>query len=981
MRRYVPTNAVKETVKGREAAILEALGIDWQSGNQHISCPYPDHEDETPSWRWDENKARAYCTCIDGSHSILDVAAARQGVDVEAAKLWIAETLGRGYLVRVQPGGSGDGSWHGAAEDLLNPGDDVRDEGLPRAYLAHRLGVSDAEVPIPSTPSAGWKRRRYYDPPPGGPKSKPKCVGEFPCAVFGTRAVDGRTHAQLVYVAPGGAGKANLGSSPNGPPRAQKKSARIEDGGNRAGCAVFWGNPEQAPHLLLTEGIETGAAVACAFRETIDRSEIAVAAAISTAGMVAFQPFPVTRRVTVCADRDEGPGKPRVGPGERAARQFALQCDENVEVSIALPGSAGEELDWLDVFVTEGADTVPAPILFAPTFEPTEEELASRTQTRAAKAALADVAKTYPLPPLNSHRLRYDFAANDRVMVHKIVRGPSDKSTGLVQEQRIPIMTPFGVVARSREVDRQDAYGLRCVVQDMNSRPRSVDIDRAELAKMNGAEIKAKLYEAGLRTELDGDDIVLRCLKAASPDDEISVYRQPGWHRMAADYDPFFICPNGEVIGAPEEFRPELHTSVALHPADAVCGTLEGWKEAIGAAVSVTRCPHWLLGTIGGFVGPLISLTGLDSCGVNLSGQSSSGKSTAQRLAVSSWSTPDVTRRGLAQSARATANGMEAVAQRGSGTVLSLDELALISGKELAAAIYMIAGGTGKTRLRSDATLRQRYSWHTFAILSCECSLQEKIETDGSEWRAGTAVLFPDIDVAEVDRAVSPQILRLIEQVNDNYGRAGPAFIRAIVDGGLHRNGEEIHNRVLKGAERLAGANADSARRRAAIPFALLKLAGSMAKTFGLLPEDAPVDEAVKWAWARFEKSSDAFALDPEEHALAKLRRYTAERWDVTIRSVEDHGSAGREQVGWYDHDTVYIPKDRMFEACGKVLKASNIGPMLSRCRLLSRQTERDRYCTRWVPSIGKVACYPLRRDEFGRTGQASAESKDRVAA
>ena len=72
---YVPTQAIREAVKGGETTVLAALGIAWQDGAPHISCPYPDHADQNPSWRWDERKARAFCTCITqcGGHAILEV--------------------------------------------------------------------------------------------------------------------------------------------------------------------------------------------------------------------------------------------------------------------------------------------------------------------------------------------------------------------------------------------------------------------------------------------------------------------------------------------------------------------------------------------------------------------------------------------------------------------------------------------------------------------------------------------------------------------------------------------------------------------------------------------------------------------------------------------------------------------------------------------------------------------------------------------
>jgi len=124
---------------------------------------------------------------------------------------------------------------------------------------------------------------------------------------------------------------------------------------------------------------------------------------------------------------------------------------------------------------------------------------------------------------------------------------------------------------------------------------------------------------------------------------------------------------------------------------------------------------HWTLGVCAAFVDPIITPTGLDTCGINFSGLTTSGKSTAQRLAASAWSASDIRRAGLFQSARATDNAVEALAQRASGTVLSLDELAHLSGK---AAATVISGTVGKRRMTADAVVRDSYTWATFAILS-----------------------------------------------------------------------------------------------------------------------------------------------------------------------------------------------------------------------------------------------------------------------
>ena len=180
---YAPTRALQQAVRGHEMAVLAALGIAWQGGAQHIGCPYPDHDDRNPSWRWNKRKARAYCTCIERSHSIFDVVMRCESIDFEAAKLRVAGILGRHDLIKIR-----DGERHQAmdAASLLRPPAEQRDDDLVRSYLACRLDVPPEQVPMPATPVAGWRSLGYYDPP-AGRGGKPRLVGRYPCVVFGDR--------------------------------------------------------------------------------------------------------------------------------------------------------------------------------------------------------------------------------------------------------------------------------------------------------------------------------------------------------------------------------------------------------------------------------------------------------------------------------------------------------------------------------------------------------------------------------------------------------------------------------------------------------------------------------------------------------------------------------------------------------------------------------------------------------------------------
>ena len=81
--RCVKTADIRAATRGRETEILDTLGIPWRTASR-TSVPPPRPPRHNPSWRWDERKGRAICTC--GSHSIFDVLIKVEGIDFDPAK-------------------------------------------------------------------------------------------------------------------------------------------------------------------------------------------------------------------------------------------------------------------------------------------------------------------------------------------------------------------------------------------------------------------------------------------------------------------------------------------------------------------------------------------------------------------------------------------------------------------------------------------------------------------------------------------------------------------------------------------------------------------------------------------------------------------------------------------------------------------------------------------------------------------------------
>jgi hypothetical protein len=287
--------------------------------------------------------------------------------------------------------------------------------------------------------------------------------------------------------------------------------------------------------------------------------------------------------------------------------------------------------------------------------------------------------------------------------------------------------------------------------------------------------------------------------------------------------------------------------------------------------------------------------------------------------------------------------------------------------------IYSIASGIGKARLNAQATLRGRYVWQTFVLFSSECGLEAKIRGDGGTWLAGMAVRIADVDVTGVNRTVPQSTLDAIAGIERNFGHAGPTFVEGLIRDGYHRNPDDLRREINRAASLIAREEVGT-RVRAATPFALLLVAGELAKALEVVPASADIRAAVLWAWGRYLGSSAAIALDPAEQTVSHLRTWIAERWDVTVKSVDaawddldGRRLNNRETFAWYDADTVYVPTTRLREAAGNVLTEREVAQALDQRGLLTRRHDERRIALRRVPNVGRIDAYALRRDQFGR--------------
>jgi uncharacterized protein (DUF927 family) len=347
-------------------------------------------------------------------------------------------------------------------------------------------------------------------------------------------------------------------------------------------------------------------------------------------------------------------------------------------------------------------------------------------------------------------------------------------------------------------------------------------------------------------------------------------------------------------------------------------GTPEGWRETVAA--HCVGNPLMVAAVSLAFAGPLLEPLGMDGGGMHLRGASSRGKSTVQRVAVSVWGSPR-----FLHSWRATANGLEGVAAACNGSLLALDEIGEVSGREAGAAAYMLANGAGKARALRSGAARAAVRWRVAVLSSGEITLADKMAEAGGRAAAGQAVRL--LDVAADGRAHGAFDTlhgatdgaafadRLREATATHYGTAGPAFVERLL---ADREATTVAAReAIKAFREMAAQRFDLSgegqTERATARLGLVAAAGELATSFGLtgwtpgVARDAALDVLGQWLDGRG-GGGPAEAREAVERVRAFLVAHGDARFEPVTKDEDDRPVINR--AGWRDEGVFYIAAD-----------------------------------------------------------------------
>lgn len=187
-----------------------------------------------------------------------------------------------------------------------------------------------------------------------------------------------------------------------------------------------------------------------------------------------------------------------------------------------------------------------------------------------------------------------------------------------------------------------------------------------------------------------------------------------------------------------------------------------------------------------GYIGRDLSL---DSLIIHLSGNSTTGKSTALKLAISLFGCPDSKKQGLYGTYNSTNNALLKKLANLNGVPYAIDEISMSSNTNFTDYIYALANGSDKERLNKESELKENKTWLTTILSNGERSL-----VGSANKNAGIA-----IRVIEANNFVWTKSSENSENINKiimkNYGHIGLKFAEYVLKLGKEKIIKEFEER------------------------------------------------------------------------------------------------------------------------------------------------------------------------------------------
>lgn len=382
----------------------------------------------------------------------------------------------------------------------------------------------------------------------------------------------------------------------------------------------------------------------------------------------------------------------------------------------------------------------------------------------------------YNLENIESFRPHPRFDTNNRGVWWINVR--TDKDGDIVEAEPLLLSDPIDIIGTGQ--DNDGAYYRIIKFKDkITRRYKTAALPQAEIA---GGKCWERLGFYGLFIESNPTKrrkLADYLQKEGSPT-AFTITDRSGWHEDS------YIMPSGETITATDKdpaiiYNGDTSQAKAYQPN----GELTDWQQNIARyAVGNSRL---CLALGASFAAPLLSLLNEESGGFHLMGDSSDGKTTAAKVALSVWGKPS----GSLLSWSGTKIGFSNTAAARNDGLLVLDEIGQASPHVIGDTVYSVMNGINKVQGAKQGGNRALSRWKVMMFSTGEKTPDSILKHHKGDWNAGQAARLPSIRAAaqygiydtlhgfEDGALLSEHIAQSAEKY---HGTAGRLFIRQLLD-------------------------------------------------------------------------------------------------------------------------------------------------------------------------------------------------------
>jgi uncharacterized protein (DUF927 family) len=540
---------------------------------------------------------------------------------------------------------------------------------------------------------------------------------------------------------------------------------------------------------------------------------------------------------------------------------------------------------------------------------------------------------------------------------------------GLYYQGQDPVFvcSPLRVRANTCDPDNT-SWGKLLEFEDSKGITHSLVIPMSLLSG-DGAEVRSRLMDCGLSISANSKarQYFLQYLLTAKPDDHVLCVNQLGWH------DGAFVLPD-EVISPSEKDK-----SLLLQNVDRTAnkfktsGKLEEWQEQIAKyCIGNSRL---MFSVCTAFAAALLPIAEETSGGFHIYGTSSTGKTTALLVAGSVWGGDS--RKGFLETWRATANGLEAVAELHNHSLLLLDEVSQVNPHEIGEVVYSLSNGFGKSRMNKNTTARRKVEWNLLFFSSGEKTLEQIMQSVNQRLFGGQEARFVNIEAdARADNGVFED-LHGFESGNDlskhlssaarrHFGTAIRKFLREVcADEKTVRS--EIREARQYFTNKLRYKDASGEVYRVASRFALVAAAGVLASDFGVTGWDRmDVIKCIERIFDEWLESRGTVGSFDTARGVQQVLSFIAQHGSSRFQSVTDTFLRIPNRAGFkkdnFEGETEYWILPEVFE--GEIcrgFRAVSVAKELERLGHLRRGAEKG-YLSRKesLPELGRRRVYAV---------------------